>query len=542
MRRSTRCSTWRCVTSRRNGPCRSETGSRPSIALPWSLRSDFPNDQNCYLHKRIDRLLLWGFDRRLHKARFAAIDEKARLKSSDPPPYSLLLGLDLFKQFYVVRSTPNKRELGNVLVVAPTRGGKGLLATTQLFTWQGSVIVNDLKGDLFLQTAGYRATLGNVYVLNPIRGYGHRYDPLHTYHTEEELGLACQKMLHETTSADPFWSESAAKMLTQIFVAARMEKQPLFPYARGVTRLGLPEAARYLHTLDPELAIQFLGMPYNTVDFQNSRQLFSSWSHLTTKLQFILSETVVKSLAASDFCVSDLMLGLRPVTIYLQWPERFLKPISPLIRLIVGSIIDELVQTYDSRGGEGCKPVLMLMDEATRTAIPSLSEHATTVVGRGISLWVAIQSLKALERVYGEDAAQELRDNIVNQVYYRPADLATAEYLEHRLGRKSAYARNETEREGHEKSQGKSEQGIPLLTAQAIMQMKDHDVLLFHNELPPLKAHRVNWIGNEAFEKRRQMPPPQLATIPACEVTLRIQNPASEGYIDPYELLKKGIN
>lgn len=488
------------------------------------------------------RLLLWGFDRRLHKARFAAIDEKARIKAGEPTPYSLLLGLDLFKQYYLVRETPTKRELGNMLVVAPTRGGKGLLATTQLFTWEGSVIVNDLKGDLFTATAGYRATLGTVYVINPITGIGHRYNPLNAYHTEEELSLACQNILHEESNADPFWSESAATMLTQIFVAARMEKQPLFPYARKITRLGLPEAAKYLHTLSPELAIQFLGMPYHSVDFQTARQLFGSWSHLTAKLKFILSETVVKSLAVSDFNVSDLMLGEKPVTIYLQWPERFIKPISPLIRLVVGSLIDELVATYDSTGGNGCKPVLMLMDEATRTAIPSLAEHATTVVGRGITLWVAIQSLKALERVYGEKAAQELRDNIVNQVYYRPADLATAEYLEQRLGRKSAYATSQTEREGHEKSQGKSEQGIPLLTAQAIMQMKDHEILLFHNELPPVKAHRVNWIDNPLFEKRRKIQPPQLATIPECEVTLSMQNHAIEGYIDPYELLQKGIN
>jgi hypothetical protein len=116
--------------------------------------------------------MLWGFDRRLHKARFAAIDEAASIQAKEPPPISLLLGVNFLKQFYVVRPTPTRRELGNVLVVAPTRGGKGLLATTQLFTWGGSVIVNDLKGDLFTSTAGYRATLGPVIIINPISGIG----------------------------------------------------------------------------------------------------------------------------------------------------------------------------------------------------------------------------------------------------------------------------------------------------------------------------------------------------------------------------------
>lgn len=65
-----------------------------------------------------------------------------------------------------------------------------------------------------------------------------------------------------------------------------------------------------------------------------------------------------------------------------------------------------------------------------------------------------------------------------SQVYYRPSDLATAEYLEHRLGRKSGYAQSESARVGAETTHGKSEQGTPLVTAQQIMQMKDDEVLL----------------------------------------------------------------
>src|SRR5260370_11964996 len=123
------------------------------------------------------RLLFWGFDRRLHRSRFAAYAEKASITASNPPPVSLLIGANRLKQFYLVQPTQERRELGNMLVVAPTRGGKGLLAVSQILTWGGSIVINDLKGDLFSQTAGYRATLGKVFVIDP-RGIGHRYDPL----------------------------------------------------------------------------------------------------------------------------------------------------------------------------------------------------------------------------------------------------------------------------------------------------------------------------------------------------------------------------
>ena len=106
------------------------------------------------------------------------------------------------------------------------------------------------------------------------------------------------------------------------------------------------------------------------------------------------------------------MTGRKPVTLYLRWPERDLLALSPLNRLFWGSLIDELITTYDKQDGKNCNPVLLLIDEAGRTAIPSLADHATTVVGRGISLWIAVQSLSQLDVVYGKNRASVMRDNM----------------------------------------------------------------------------------------------------------------------------------
>src|SRR5205823_3357896 len=85
--------------------------------------------------------------------------------------------------------------------------------------------------------------------------------------------------------------------------------------------------------------------------------------------------------------------------------------------------------TYDAAQGKRCHPVLLLIDEAGRTAIPSLADHATTVVGRGISLWIAIQSLSQLETVYGKPRATVLRDNMDSQIFYRPSNQQSTEQL-----------------------------------------------------------------------------------------------------------------
>jgi len=253
----------------------------------------------------------------------------------------------------------------------------------------------------------------------------------------------------------------------------------------------------------------------------------------------LLTETVVRCFIHSDFTPEQIMRSDRPVTVYLRWKEQDLLSLSPLVRLLWGSLIRELITTYDTNQGNNCQPVLLLIDEAGRTAIPMLADQATTVVGRGISMWIAIQSLSQLEAVYGKARAQVLKDNMESQIYYRPTDLATAQYLEDRLGSRSAYAHSTTEREGIETSEGHTERPIPLLTAQDILQLKDEEIIGFHRRLPPFKITRADWRHDPVLSKRQGLPTPelpilpQIADMPVIKVTDQAFSFPKGGYIDP---------
>lgn len=482
----------------------------------------------------------------LHNARLARIDELENLLSTKLDETSLLLGRARFNQFLRVRPTEARPELGNVLIVAPTRGGKGLLAVSQLLTWQHAVIVNDIKGELFRQTAGYRSTLGKVFVIDPT-GFGHRYDPLIGRQTEDQLlSSATQLLFKQNEGEGSIFTQRATVMLTQLFLAARAEGYAPLPYIRQIIRSGLADAATRLNSISPELATQFLDVNFAAVNFSD-RFLLSAWSTLTSRMRALLTETVVRSLSAADFTAKELIHSRKggakqypqkPITVYLRWPERDLLALSPLVRLLWGSLIDELITTYDQAEGKQCHPVLLLIDEAGRTAIPSLADHATTVVGRGISLWIAIQSLSQLDAVYGKTRAQILRDNMESQIYYRPSNQETADYLEHCLGRRSDMAHSQTMREAVETTQGLSEQGVPLMTAQEIKQLKDDDIIAFHRRLPPFKAKRIDWRSFPILERRQAIPPPNLSPLPQLEGRLRVApeqrtEQFSNGYFDP---------
>src|SRR5437016_804747 len=177
----------------------------------------------------------------LHRARFAHLEEVWPLLSSSFVPDGVLLGTRRFllsKRLINVRRTSHRPELGNLLIVAPTRSGKGLLAVSQLLTWHHSVIVNDIKGDLFTQTAGFRSLLGPVYVLDPT-GFGHCYDPLRGKATEDAFYSSAAHLLHQADERDQIFTQRAITMLACIFAAAKRERTAALLYARMMLRAGL---------------------------------------------------------------------------------------------------------------------------------------------------------------------------------------------------------------------------------------------------------------------------------------------------------------
>lgn len=470
----------------------------------------------------------------LHRARFARIDEVWPLLATSFPFDGVLLGTRrwLLRTWLVtVRKTKQRPELGNLLIVAPTRSGKGLLAVSQLLTWHHSVIINDIKGDLFTQTAGFRSLLGPVYVLDPT-GVGHRYDPLNGKETEDAFYSSAAQLLHQAGEHDLIFTQRATTMLACIFAAAKREGAAALPYARMMLRAGLAGCVEQLHSVSPELATIFLDVNIESANLSD-RFLLSAWGTLTARMRPLLTETVVRSLARSDFTAEQIMVSPKPVTVYLRWKEQDLLALSPLVRLLWGSLIDELITTYDQRAGRGCQPVMLLIDEAGRTAIPSLADHATTVVGRGISIWLAIQSLSQLEVVYGKARAQVLRDNMESQLYYRPTDVATARYVEERCGRRSAYAHHTNEQSSGHTSEGRSEQAIPLLSAHDFLRYKDHEVIGFHRSLPPFKLARMDWRQHPMLQKRRTVSPPELSALPAVPDVPMMQELDRSHYIDP---------
>jgi type IV secretory pathway TraG/TraD family ATPase VirD4 len=345
----------------------------------------------------------------LHKARFALDHEVADLTTDSLPSDSLLLGSNHFSRIVHVSATPKRRELGNILIEAPTGGGKGLLAVCQLLTWGGSAIVFDIKGDLYKQTAGYRQTLGPVYRFDT-RGFGHCYDPFRGKQSEDELYALAHQLMYEPNEGDgKAFTQKGTKMLTIVFLSgqeancqAGKENAALLPFIGHMADLGLNRAAALIYEISPDLCRRFLDEDYNPdKDYTQNKYLANSWESVTARLYPLLTERILRCFNGSDFTAADIIGGQKPVTVYLCIPEKDLHAKAPVIRLVMESLMAEMKDYFDDAPGEtaaqkGCRQVLYLIDEAGNIKLPSLPTDAATYAPGGYPSGLPIRITRRL--------------------------------------------------------------------------------------------------------------------------------------------------
>ena len=425
----------------------------------------------------------------LYKDRFANDHEVADLSTDSLPTDSLILGINHFSRILHVRATENRQHLGNILIEAPTGGGKGLLAVSQLLTWKGSAVVFDLKGDLYEQTAGYRRGIGDVFRVDT-RGFGDPYDPLAGKFAEDDLYTLAKHLLYEPNEGDgKAFTQRATKMLTLLWLAClELNRQTrkdyrLLPFVGKMADLGLNSAARFINDISPSIARRLLDSEYDPEeDYDDKRFLSSSWESLTARLYPLLTERIVRCFAGSSFTGADIIAGKKPVTVYLCFPEKDLLSKAPVIRLVLESILSEMIDTFDNTKGRNCRPTLAILDEAGNIGLPSLPQYVSTVRSRGISIWLAFQDNSQIESLYGRFKARTIRNNMLSKVFYWQSDTETAKDIAASLGYRSEFSRSHTLRHGEESSESLSEQAVPLLTARDINELDEDEIIAFYSK------------------------------------------------------------
>ncbi len=417
----------------------------------------------------------------------------------------------------------------HVIVEAPTRSGKGVgIVIPNLLTWQGSVVVLDVKRENYDATAGFRAHYGQeVFLFNPTDREGRtaRYNPLaHIDRTDPddviiELQKIATMLFVAPEHGEAFWATGARTGFAGVgaWLAEATDSPLTFGEIYRHMTEGDVRAFFKRELAKPSLALS-TGCRTALSDFAGgSDNSFADIKKtITNVLGLWLNPVVDAATAASDFDLRDLRK--RPMSIYLGVSPDELDRIAPLYNLLFQQLIDLNVRELPDDTTP--VPVLVILDEFARIGRASVIASAFSyVAGYGIRLLPVIQSRSQLRGVYGEHVADEIVANCGVEVAFTPKELRVANELSERIG----YIGQDSITKSltidgllANRSKSTSEQRRALLLPQELMQFPSNKLILLRGGIPPIVGDKIFHFKSRFFRARAFAAPivPPIARLP----------------------------
>ncbi|MDF0596320.1 type IV secretory system conjugative DNA transfer family protein [Psychromarinibacter halotolerans] len=398
----------------------------------------------------------------------------------------------------------------HLLTCAPARQGKGInVVLPNLLHYTGSVVVTDPKGELAAVTAAHRRERfgQRVVVLNPWGLHGLPQDRINPLEgliaiagdparqrglTDEVKAIALQLLPEPEDTKNFYFREGSRTILRAVllYLALSQPKLCTLPeawrlvanpkrLARAVDAMCRSDAlGGLLADLGDDLASQIEGNPDQFADFRagavQALDIFEPGGYLADAVSF------------SDIALADLKSG--DVSIYLAFPQDRIASHGAALGLIVNQAITAVARS-DERG-----QVLFLLDEfANMGKLAGLAESLTALPGLGVRVWMFVQELAELIRIYGQYTARTLLSQAEVKQFFSVQDFELARTLSQALGQKTVKTRNFNlgRLDTDEIGESLSETGRPLMAADEIRLMPRDKQLLLVNGLLPVKAQLV---------------------------------------------------
>lgn len=389
------------------------------------------------------------------------------------------------------------RGKAHLLTCAPARQGKGInIVLPNLLHYQGSVIVTDPKGELAAVTAQHRRErLGqDVAVFNPWGLHGlpqDRINPLENVIaiagnpdlqrglSDEVKAIVMQLYPEPEDTRNQYFREGSRSIMRAVlmYLALCAPKLCTLPemwriIANPLRLERMVEAMRkedvlggLFADLGDDLAHQMEDNPDLFGDFRAG-----AVQHLSI---FEPGGYLADAVSASDISLADLKSG--NVSLYLAFPPDRIVSHGAALGLIVNQAITAVARS--SKRGE----VLFMLDEfANLGKLAGLAESLTALPGLGVRVWMFVQELAELVRIYGVNTAKTIQSQAEVRQFFAVNSDELAQALSRALGQKTVktinfnLGRSDTDEIG----ESLSETGQPLMRAEDITQLERNQQIL----------------------------------------------------------------
>jgi type IV secretion system protein VirD4 len=422
----------------------------------------------------------------------------------------------------------------NVWVCAPPRTRKtwGIVFPT-LLTYSASVVINDLRGECYEMTAGFRGLerrlggLGQrVLYYNPASMATHRHNPL----DEIRLGVGEVKdtrnivdMLIDpeaTKDRRDHWDHAVAPLLTATILHLLYSRPAAF-HTLEAAAYFLADAQRNIkESLEEMRTARYGTYGAHPVIASMAQELLQKSPNdlsgvVSTAMDYlgIYRDPLIAHLTkTSDFRIRDVQFGPVPVSLYLMIPPSDLAGTRPVFRVFLNQLTALLMEDHHAKGR---REVLYVFDEFNALRkVDFLGERLAYMAGYKQRALIVNQSVPQLWDTWGRDEPITATCDV--KALFTTNDRTTAQWCTD-LSTKVTETRKQYGLSGERwrpffQRRSTSEQEIerPILTPEAMLVLPLEKLAVFPMGHPRILADKLDFVHESWLQRRCLQPPPQV--------------------------------
>jgi type IV secretory pathway TraG/TraD family ATPase VirD4 len=443
--------------------------------------------------------------------------------------------------------------------------GKGVsFAVPNVLTYPESMVIHDLKGELWAISARYRRDhLHNlVFRFDPTcdDGTGACFNPLDEvrlrtdYEVQDAANISTLIVDPDGkafTGENAHWARTARSFLTSVILhvlycepdktlrgldafLSNEKKTSDEVFREMLTAIHDPDHKRGWIDADGNKTgtMKEIAMAARDMLERPDGERGSVMSAVKSYLDVYRDPIIARNTCRSDFSIQDLMKNDSPVTLYIVNNPSDMDRVQPLIRLIFNFVMRGFTRSlqFDDKGRpiKAYKhPLLLLMDEFSSLGNLSIFASALSfVAGYGIRVMVIVQDFAQLVERYQDPGARGLMANMHIKIYYAPGDPSTAKLFSDSFGSMTHRHQSVSIDSRGKRSYTEHLEQRPMLTPDEFMALgRDKAVIAITGE-PPIACGRIVYYEEPLFQRRVLAQPTSSDKIPTELQAGQVQNRA----------------
>jgi len=325
------------------------------------------------------------------------------------------------------------------LVIGPPGTGKTAFLVNQLLRASQiglSFVAVDLKPELAsiltpsLRKAGYR-----VLRINPARvdQDADHWNPLDDIDDEIDITELCAALLPMRDPREAPFVEAQRDWLRAAVFHVKTQPGGSLPAAFNLLSAESDPAkllASLTSSTSPVTARLARRMAAGLAGAKPDPLILQGLTGCLRTLDYLGLPGVQAALGHSDFSIRELGKGGQPAALFLQFEEKRIGALGPLLAFMATGVLTALIDTAGQRS-----PVAQLLDElGNMPPIPGLAEKLNTIRSRDIPTWMYFQTAEQINRRYGPGALSTFFASADVQIMFRLNDRETRELISTLIG------------------------------------------------------------------------------------------------------------